>query len=547
MGASGEREAGVERARTAFAERAWDDAFARLRAADAIGTLGAADLELLAAAAFLGGREDDAVEAWARAHRVHLDDGEPAGAVRCGFWIGCSLLLRGRTAQVQGWLGRIQRVIDGAPDAPLAAAYGELARGLMALFSGDAADASERLEAASRAGREGGDPDLAALGRLGCGQALIADGRVAEGLPMLDEAMVGVSTGEVSPIPAGVIYCAVIAVCQELFDLRRATEWTEALGAWCASQPDLVPFRGQCLVHRAELLRLHGAWTDAATEAEHATRHLSHAEHPALGAALYERAELHRLRGEKPSAEDAYRRANGAGHSSQPGLALLRLSQGRVAQAAAAIQRVLSEPAPPAERARLLAARVEISLAVGDVDGARGCLEELRRLGAQLGDPAMLTAICSEATAAVRLAEGDAVSALVAGRQAWSAWQAIDAPYEAARTRVLLAHACRAVGDVDAASMELSAARRVFAELGAAPDLVRVDAEMSPPAVAGGLTGREVEVLGLVATGSTNRQIATALTISQKTVARHVSNIFTKIGVSSRAAATAFAYEHDLV
>jgi DNA-binding CsgD family transcriptional regulator/tetratricopeptide (TPR) repeat protein len=546
MGASGECEGGLERARTAFVEREWDEAAALLREADASGTLAAADLELLAAATFLGGREDDAIEAWARAHRAHLDDGESVGAVRCGFWIGCSLLLRGRWAPAQGWLGRIQHVIDGAPEAPLAAAYGLLARGLMALLSGDPQAARTHLEVAAGAGREHGDPDVAALGRLGCGQALILGGDIGDGLAMLDEAMVGVSTGEVSPIPAGVIYCAVIEACQELFDLRRATEWTESLRTWCSAQPDLVPFRGQCLVHRTELLRLHGAWAEAAAEAEHASRHLSAPEHPALGGALYQRAELHRLRGEQGSAEAAYRRATDAGHGSQPGLALLRLSQGRVGQAASAIERALSEPAAPAERARLLVARVEICLHAGDVEAATGCLGELRQLCAHLGDPAMLTAVCDGAAAAVSLAAGDAVSALVSARQSWTAWQAVDAPYEAACARVLIARACRAVGDDDTASMELSAARHVFATLGAAPDIARVDAEVSPRAVSGGLTAREVEVLGLVAKGSTNRQIATALTISEKTVARHVSNIFTKLGVSSRAAATAFAYEHGL-
>jgi DNA-binding NarL/FixJ family response regulator len=343
------------------------------------------------------------------------------------------------------------------------------------------------------------------------------------------------------------VYCATIAACHSIYDVRRAREWTEALTKWCDAQPELVPFRGPCLVHRAEILRLGGAWSDAMTEAERARQYLQDHVDFALADACYQQAELHRLRGQFSEAEAAYRQASLHGREPQPGLALLRVTQGQTDAAQAAIRRVVEEPHDPIERAGQLAAFVEIMLAVDDVDAARSAASELAGIADEFQSP-FLRAASAYAGGAIALADGDAATAIGSLRQAWSTWCDVDAPDEAARARALIGVACRDLGDDDTATMEFDAARRAFTTLGAMPELARLERLTAPAPVraAGGLTGREIEVLELVAAGKTNRQIAAALVISEKTVARHVSNIFTKLGVSTRSAATGYAYQHGL-
>jgi ATP/maltotriose-dependent transcriptional regulator MalT len=346
------------------------------------------------------------------------------------------------------------------------------------------------------------------------------------------------------------VYCNTIAFCQEVYELRRAREWTAALTGWCEHQPDMVAHTGLCLVHRAEIMELQGAWRDALAEARRAVGRfaLGMSNQRATGYALYRQGEVHRLQGAFDAAEAAYREASRYGREPQPGLALLRLAQGERDAAVAAICRVVDETTERLARAGLLPAYVEIMLAVGEVEAARGACRELEEISKLQGSE-VLGALDAQARGAVALAEGDARAALVSLRHAGQLWQELEAPYEAARVRALVGLACRARGDDEAAALELEAARGVFEKLGAAPDLARIDSltARAPSGDAHGLTERELEVLRLVAAGESNRQIAAELVISDHTVRRHLQNIFAKLGVSSRAAATAFAFRHDLI
>ena len=539
----------LEQGRDSFGRQAWGDAYAHFSAADRTSPLGIEDLDMFAQAAYLTGRDEDCVEHWTRAHQASLDSGDLPRAVRCAFWIGFSLALRGKIARAGGWFGRIQRLLEDAPLECSERGYLLLPAMIQNLEQGNFAATCSLAIETDQIGRRFGDPDLMILGRLGHGQALVFLGKSAEGLALLDEVMVSVTAGEATPILVGLIYCAVIETCYEIFDLSRAQEWTGALSRMCETQPDLVPYRGKCLIHRAELLNLHGSWADAMVEARRAGELLSNPDpQPAVGAAFAQQADLHRLRGEFDKAEEAYREASRWGHPTQPGFALLRLAQGDSQAAEAAIRRIMDEVGEPIPHSRSLAASVEIMLAVGDVPSAREAANALAEVASAMDMP-MLHATAAYAMGTVLLAEGDARAAVAAARRAWSIWTQLDVPYDAARARVAAGLACRELGDQDGATLEIAAALRVLRELGAGPEIARVEAlarHRSSP-LPGRLTMRELEVLRFIAAGHTNRRIADELFLSEKTVARHVSNIFAKIDVSSRSAATAFAFANKLV
>jgi DNA-binding NarL/FixJ family response regulator len=446
-------------------------------------------------------------------------------------------------------LARANRLLEHEPPDCAERGHLLLPGAIQHIVAGDHAAARELAARAAAIGRDAGDDDLVALALQVQGRALVRLGRVGEAMAAFDEAMLAVVAGELSQVVVGTVYCSMLEGCQEILEWRRAREWTQALNAWCNSQPDMVTFSGRCLVHRAELLHLHGAWPQAVEEARRAGQRLAHAADSwATGAALYRQAEVYRVLGDFPAAEDAYQQASRWGLEPQPGLALLRLAQGRTDAAQATSRRVVAEATERLGRAKLLPAQVEIMLAVGDVQAARDAAGELTEI-AERYDTLALRAVADHARGAVLLAEGDARAAVVALRGAWQAWQELEAPYEAARVRVLVGLGCRALGDEEAAAMELEAARTVFAQLGAAPELARLEALARREAAwkAHGLTERELQVLRLVATGATNHAIASQLFVAEKTVDRHVSNIFTKLGVASRAAATAYAYQHRLL
>jgi DNA-binding CsgD family transcriptional regulator len=535
----------LERARKSFDRRAWAESCRLFEAADREASLEPDDLERLATAAYLMGRDAESEAIRARAHQAFLDRGDREGAARSASWLGFGLLHRGALAPASGWFARAERILDEGRIDCVVRGYLLIPSAIQRIVQGDPAAGHAVFMQAAEIARRFGDRDLASIACHGRGRALIRLGRIAEGVALLDEAMAAVIAGDVTPVLAGDVYCSVLEGCQETLDLRRAYEWTASLAAWCAAQPDLVRYRGECLLYRAEVMQLRGRWDEAAQDARGACELL--ASRPAAGAAFYRLGEIHRLRGEFAKAEAEYARANERGRKPQPGLSLLRLAQGRIEAAATTIRSVLLDTRVRATRARILAAAVEILLAAGDLEDARAAATELAEIAGTVGTP-LLRAASAHASGAVRLAEGEIAAASTALREAWETWRDLEMPYEEAETCVLMAAVYERRGDQDGRRLELDAARTLFGRLSAAPCLARIAGQLAPATrAAGPLTEREAQVLRLLAAGRTNRDIAEALFISEKTVARHVSNIFDKLGVSSRAGATAWAYQHDLI
>ncbi len=534
----------VERGRAAYQARAWPEALRHLSEAAAEGDLGAEELWHLAVAAYLTGDEATFVDALERWHRRSLEEGRGDLAARAAVWLAFRLAERGDVGRASGWFTRAQRLLDEdgvervehgyllIPQIQAALASGRLDDALRA--AGRATDLAERFR----------DEDLHAFALHAQGVVLLRMGRVAEGLARLDEAMVAVASDELLPIMTGLIFCSAISACRNAYALRRAHEWTAALDAWCSEQPGLVPYAGLCLVYRAEVHLLHGAWSAALSEAVEAEeRCRSGGDSDGVALALYAQGELHRLQGDVTAAEERFLAAARAGRDPQPGLALLRLAQGRRAAAEAAVRRALNESSGAMRRGRLIPALIEILLAGSDVEAAREACDELDAV-ARTFTPSMLDAVAAHRRGALELAAGDPAAALVALRAAWRGWQALDAPYEAARTRELVGRACERLQDLDTAAIELEAARAAYLELGAAGDAARLAAADSD--APHGLSRRELQVLRLVAAGASNKGVAAELGLSERTVERHLSNIYVKLDVGSRSAATAYAYEHGL-
>ncbi|MET1000843.1 MAG: LuxR C-terminal-related transcriptional regulator [Acidimicrobiia bacterium] len=529
----------LRRAHAAFAARDWPTAYAQFRSCE---QLDADGYDALGEAAHWVGRPEDAIDAYTAAYGRHLDVGEQRKAALSGFMLAIHLRLRGERAQSDGWLARAQRLLEGADEGPEHGypLYLEIAR----LMGEDLAAATGEARRMQDLGRRYGDDTLVALGVYFEGRALIKQTRVKEGLALLDEAMLAALSDALKPMWTGAIYCGLLDACHELVDVRRAQQWTEATRRWCSPLPVASLYPGICRVHQAEILDLHGAWEQAETEALEACRDMEPIDVFAAADGYYAVAEIRRRRGETAGAEEAYLRAHELGRDPQPGLALLRLAQGRVRAAASAIGAAIAAfSGSRLERVPMLAAQVEIALAAGDIDLADAVANQACATADAFGSVG-LRAVGHRCRGAVALARGDAAGALTDLRAAFSLWHELDAPYEVARLQVLLAQAYRLLNDEDAAVREYALARSCFARLGALPDLRALEGGGVPPR---GLTARELEVLKLIATGQTNRDVADALYISDKTVARHLANLYVKLGVSSRAAATAFAYEHDLV
>lgn len=541
-----ERRAVLQAARELYARHAWHRAFEALQRLDQQEGLEAHDLEKLGWAAALVGHDDILLPTLERLYHLRRDRGERLAAARHAFWLGFRSMALGEGARGAAWMGRCQELVDEHGDDCVEQGYLLLVPIRKCLGSGDAEAAAEMAARATALGKRFSDPDLVALSRNLEGRALTQLGRIEEAMARFDESMLPAASGELSPIVTGIIYCAVITCCQQVFALQRAREWTEALAQWCEAQPELVTFQGSCQVHRSEILQLSGEWEKALAHAERACCGEFAADRDAVGDAFYMRGEIYRLRGELAEAEQAYLKSSQLGRDPQPGLAQLRAAQGRHRVAFQALKRLLGETTDPLARARLLPPFLEICLALEELAEARAAATELDRIASEY-ESEVLGAMSAHARGLWLLSQGDAQGALGPLRRAFYVWQRLGAPYPQARSQLALSRACRALGDSEGASLCLEAARALFEKLGAAHDLAEIDGGRGTTGSAQGLTPRELQVLRLVATGKTNRMIASELELSEKTIDRHVSNIFQKIDVNSRAAATAYAYEHALV
>ncbi|CAN5311189.1 LuxR C-terminal-related transcriptional regulator [soil metagenome] len=540
-----ERIADIDRARAAIGREAWAEAYEEFRTFDP-SRLTPQDLDSLANAAWWLSRTDESIAARQKAYAGYAAAGEDRPAAFAAGLLSMEHFLRGEPAVGGGWLRRAQRHLRDQQEC--------VEHGFLAMLEANIAGVSGELDAAmglaqraTEIGQRFGHRDLSAMAIHTEGLVLIAAARVAEGMALLDEAMTSVVAGELGPYWTGAIYCGVLHACLELGDLRRASEWSEAASAWCESLPPESPYPGLCRIYRAEVANIRGAWQDAEIEASRASEELMRFNPMAAAEAFYQTGEIRRRIGNFAGAGEAFARAHELGFDPQPGMALLRLAQGKPTAALSTLRlAVAGHPGGKLRRARLLAALIDVALTANDIDTARRASEELDTIAASFGTPAT-DAGAATARGALRLADGDVGGALESLRQASATWQGLRLPYEAARARMMYGIALRRAGDEDDALLELSAARAAFDRLGAAPDARKAAELLAERAeLPKSLTQREGQVLRLVAAGKTNREIAADLVISEHTVARHLQNIFAKLDVGSRSAATAFAFEHSL-
>lgn len=508
------------------------------------------DLERQATEAYLRGADDATEALWIQAHNESLQQGDVPRAARCVYWLVLDLFNRREWARGNGWLERGMHLLEPVDENPALGLLLVLAARNQ-LRQGDVDVAFQSALRANELARRFNDPELNVFSRMALALVHARRGEPVPAASLFDEIMVGVTVDNVSPIAVGVVYCAVIEACRSLFDFSRAREWTAALDRWIATRPNIVAFRGKCLVHRSEILRQSGAWSEALVEAERACTwsgsHESSFKYP-TGDAFYELGEIHRLRGNHDQATAAYRNASEHGHVPEPGLTLLQFAQGKRDVAATSIRRLASAQQPHLTRAEVLLAAADILTSIGDLTTARAAADELARMSEVVRAPAV-RAYADQANGTVSLAENQLPDALSRLREAWTLWQELELPYQAARVRTLIGQACQQLGDHVASAFEFDAARQFFQRVSAQPDIAQVDELRQPKRMSGShaLSAREMQVIELVAKGKTNREIARQLSISERTVDRHVSNILLKLNLPTRSAATAYAYQNDLI
>jgi DNA-binding CsgD family transcriptional regulator len=531
-------------ARELHAQSRWAEACLQFAAADRAEQLDADDLERYAEAAQILGRGDEAIQLLRRAFNLRIAAREVDRAIVSAFWLFQALIINAEFARARGWAAQVRRSMPDVDNG-----WFLFTEAYFLIAAGDYDQAAQLLARAAAMGSRSRETDLIAFATTVWGRALIKAGRLEEGLSRLDEAMLPVVERDTSPRATSMMYCSAIATCHEAREFGRAREWTHALGAWLDSLPRLGgAYFGNCRIYRAYLMCLSGSWREALDEVAFVCDDLSgNYGQLVAGHAHYQLAEIHRLLGH-PEAESSYRRAAELGGQTQPGLSLLRLTQGEVDKALLGIRRALAETPGQLERLDLLPAAVTVMLAAGDIDAARQATDELTTTAAVYTTPGVQAELAA-ARGAVALGDGDPATALPLLRSAARFWREIYAPHAVATVSVLIGLACRAVGDEDAAQVELEFARSTFARLGARPDLQRVEELLHPTQAFGpsGLSAREVEVLRLVAAGRTNHAIAIELFVSERTVHRHISNIFDKLGVHSRTAAASYAIQHHIV
>jgi DNA-binding CsgD family transcriptional regulator len=531
----------LTRARELHRASRWETACAEYAAADAEAPLAVEDLEAFAEAAQVSARGGEAVALLHRVFDLRVEAGELDRAAQVAFWLWWALLNNNDVVEASGWLKQTSRVLGPVMATNL---WLRIPEAMFHGTTGNRSLAGEQLAAIVGEGR--GEVIPWALSMWG--QTLIDDGRLQDGLGHLEEAMAVLLNDGLSPRVTPWVYCAAVRGCCLARDFARARAWNRSMARWLDSLSSLGgAYLGNCRIYRSRLMCLNGAWPDALAEIAEVCDDLDGYTGWVCGHAYYQLGEVQRLRGEWSAAEDAYRRAAEHGCPTQPGLALLRLAEGDVDAAAAGVRRALTEVTSTPERLDLVKAAVVIHLEQGNLAAARDAVTEFEQIAEGLTSPVIEAERCT-VNGALLLAEGDPACALPLLRRAVATWQEQGAPHEVAKLNVLIGQACRALADHDGARLEFSAARETFERLGARPDL----AELNRIVAAGGsgahgLTRREIEVLCLIARGRANRAIATELHLSERTVHRHVSNIFTKLGVDSRTAAVAHGIKHRIV
>lgn len=524
-------------------DRAWEEVYRRLSGTDPA-RLSPEELDDLGESAWWLCHTEEALEIKQRAYVGHVERGSDSAAAMTAWWLSYGHLYWGQRSQASGWLRRMRRHVEAKPEEGVEAAYLSFAVADAALQRGDLDEAESEAGRAVGLGQRLDCPDAVAMGLQVQGRTLGKRGRVAEGFDLLDEAMTFVVAEQISDLLVGSVYCSVIHTCRDFADLERAVEWTESMRSWYEALPTTTPYHGLCRVYRGEVLGLRGMWSQAETELRDASDVLLRLRPRAAAEALYALGELSVRRGELADAERSFTRSQELGRDPQPGRALLLLAQGRSDEAHDVLQTSLAQPPRDAFLlARLLGVQVEVAISNGEVEAARDAAAGLRVIAGELGGKA-LDAAASFAGGLVQVASGDLHAGAALLRHSSVVWSELGVPYEEGRARRFLGETLMRVGDDGGGTAELEAARVLFRRVGALRELHQVGKMLGE--FPSGLTAREVEVLRLVAAGMTNREIGRTLVISEHTVRRHIQNIFSKIGVSSRTAATAYAFQHGL-